>query len=115
VFLGPQEWELSPEQAAARAERGEVAIVDVREPYEHEAGRIPGALHVPLEELGAASGSLPRDRPLVFHCRIGARSALAAQAFRAAGVEAFNMTGGLAEWARRGLPLEPEGGYVAEH
>ena len=40
---------------------------------------------------------------------------MAAQAFRRAGYQAFTMTGGLTEWHRRGLPLEPEDGTVADH
>lgn len=115
MTFGPQEWEIDPEQVAELAARGEVLVVDVREPYEHEAGRIQGAVHVPLEQLAERAADLPRDRPLVFHCRIGARSSLATQAFRAAGLEAYNMTGGIAEWAARGLPLTPEGGHVADH
>jgi rhodanese-related sulfurtransferase len=51
----------------------------------------------------------------VFYCRLGARSGMASQAFRAAGYEAYNMTGGLTAWAEAGLPLDPEDGYVAEH
>ncbi|MBX5469916.1 MAG: rhodanese-like domain-containing protein [Thermoleophilaceae bacterium] len=115
MTFDPRQWELDPERVAELAARGEVVVVDVREPYEHEAGRIAGALHVPLDRLAEAAGELAGERPLVFHCRVGARSALAAQAFRAAGVEAFNMTGGLVEWVERGLPLEPDGGRVAEH
>ena len=45
----------------------------------------------------------------------GARSAMATQAFRAAGWDAYNMSGGITAWADRGLPLEPEDGRVAEH
>ncbi len=40
---------------------------------------------------------------------------MAAQALRAAGVQAYSMTGGLARWAAEQLPLAPDGGYVAEH
>ena len=40
---------------------------------------------------------------------------MAAHAFRAAGYDAYNMTGGLTRWHAEGLPLEPEDGHVAEH
>ena len=50
---------------------------------------------------------------MVFYCRSGARSALAAQAFRASGFDAYNLAGGLVAWTERGLPLEPDGGAVA--
>src|ERR671914_2185520 len=96
-------------------EQGEIALVDVREPYEHEAGHIAGDRHVPMAELSGAAESIGRDRPVVFYCRVGARSEMAAQAFRASGWDARNMDGGLVAWDRAGLPLEPEGGTVADH
>ena len=107
--------DLPPERVAELLRDGEVELVDVREPYENEAGRIAGAEHVPLDRLTEAAGSFDRERPLVFYCRVGSRSAMAAQAFRAAGYDAHNMAGGIAAWVERGLPIEPEGGHVAEH
>jgi rhodanese-related sulfurtransferase len=107
--------ELEPEQVAEMLARGEVHVVDVREPYEWEAGRIEGARHVELERLASEAETIPRDKPVVFHCRLGARSAMATQAFRAAGWDARNMAGGLQRWHDRGLPLVPEGGRVAPH
>ncbi len=109
------EHELEPEQVRDRLERGEIELVDVREPYEWEAGRIAGARHIELERLASRADELPRDRPIVFQCRLGARSAMATQAFRAAGWDAYNMSGGITEWVARGLPIEPEGGRVADH
>ena len=107
------EHDLSPVEVAELARRGEVTLVDVREPYEHEAGHIAGDRHIPLERLAQAAAEL--DGPVVFYCRVGARSAMAAEAFRAAGVPARNLAGGLLAWERSGLPLEPEGGSVAPH
>ena len=52
---------------------------------------------------------------MVFQCRLGARSGMATQAFRAAGWDAYNMAGGILRWVERGLPLEPEDGHVAAH
>lgn len=114
VFSDPPS-ELSPERVAELWGRGEVQLIDVREPYEHEAGRIEGARHIALERLSSETETIDRDRPVVFHCRLGARSAMATQAFRAADYDAYNMTGGLAAWADAGLPLAPAGGYVAPH
>ena len=107
--------ELSPERVAELLERGEIQLVDVRETYEHEAGRIDGARHIPLERLASAAETIARDRPVVFQCRLGARSAMATQAFRAAGYDAHNMTGGIQAWVEADLPLSPPGGYVAPH
>jgi rhodanese-related sulfurtransferase len=57
--------------------------------------------------------TLDRERPVVFYCRSGSRSALAAQAFAAAGFEAHNLDGGLKAWVTEGLPIEPADGHVA--
>lgn len=92
-----------------------VQLVDVREPYEREAGRIAGSRHIPMVELSEQAGSLDRKRPVVFYCRVGARSTMAAQAFRSAGFQALSMSGGLVRWAAESRPLEPENGYVADH
>jgi rhodanese-related sulfurtransferase len=105
-------FELGPEATAELLERGEVELIDVREPYERDAGRIPGSRHVELSTLTDVADSLPTDRPLVFQCRVGARSAMAAFAFRRAGYDAHNLDGGIVAWAASGLPLE---GAIAEH
>jgi rhodanese-related sulfurtransferase len=104
--------ELSPEVAAELLACGEAQLVDVREPYEHEAGRIAGARHVELGTLAAEAESIDRGKPVVFYCRVGARSAIAAQAFAASGWDAYNLSGGIVSWVVAGLPIE---GEVAEH
>lgn len=90
-------------------------VIDVREPHEREAGHIEGTRHVSLIELSGAAATVSRDRPVVFYCRVGARSQMAAHAFRAAGFDAYTLTGGLLQWAAEGRPLFPVGGYVADH
>jgi rhodanese-related sulfurtransferase len=52
---------------------------------------------------------------VIFYCRVGSRSTMAAQALRAAGLEAYSMDGGLLRWAAEQRPLEPADGRVAEH
>ena len=105
--------ELPPARVAQLMKDG-AQVVDVREADEREAGRIPGdTAHIELNELGERAGSLDRDRPLVFYCRSGSRSAMAAQAFATAGFDAHNLSGGLKAWVADGLPLEPDGGRVA--
>jgi rhodanese-related sulfurtransferase len=107
--------DLEPERVAELQREGAVELVDVREDHEWAAGRIAGARHVEMSRLTAEADTIPRDAPVVFYCRVGGRSAMAAGAFRRAGYDAYNMTGGLEEWAARGLPLEPQDGRVAEH
>jgi rhodanese-related sulfurtransferase len=107
--------DVDPETVRDAHDRGEIQLVDVREPYEHEAGRIDGARHIEIERLASKADTIERERPVVFYCRLGARSGMAANAFRRAGWDAYSMVGGLEEWARRGLPLDPEDGHVADH
>jgi rhodanese-related sulfurtransferase len=90
-------------------------VIDVREVYEREAGHIAGTRHIELNNLTAEAATVQRERPVIFYCRVGARSTMAAQAFRASGYEAYSMQGGLRAWAEEGRPLEPEGGAVADH
>jgi rhodanese-related sulfurtransferase len=106
------EMEITPERAAELIKAGAL-LVDVRRPYEWDAGRIAGAIHIEINDLAASAESLPRDRPVVFYCRSGSRSALAAAAFRQAGWQAYNLDGGLFAWVERGHPLDPPGGRVA--
>jgi rhodanese-related sulfurtransferase len=103
----------TPRQVAALLEQGEIQLIDVREPHEHEAGRIAGDRHVELAELAGHVETIERDKPVVFYCRSGSRSALASEAFRGAGFDAHNMLGGLLEWQADGLPMEPADGHVA--
>jgi rhodanese-related sulfurtransferase len=93
----------------------DLQIVDVRESYEREAGHIDGSRHIQLVELSGQAATIERDRPVVFYCRVGARSDMAAQAFRASGFQAHSLRGGLMRWAQEGRPLAPEDGYVADH
>lgn len=107
--------DLTPEQVAELHRQSDIQLVDVREPYEHEAGYIEGDRHVEFSRLSQEAGSIDKDRTVVFYCRSGGRSAVATQAFRASGYDARNMAGGLLAWARNDLPIEPEGGSVADH
>ncbi len=90
-------------------------VIDVREPYEREAGHIADTRHIELTRLTGEATTVDPERPVVFYCRVGSRSAMAAEAFRTAGYEAYSMAGGLVRWDAEGRPLSPEGGRVAEH
>ncbi len=89
----------------------EVQLVDCRELYEWVAGRIEGAVHVPLNAIMAGSTSdLDASKPVVVVCRSGNRSELATMMLQARGFEAYNLEGGMEEWAREGLPYStPDG------
>jgi rhodanese-related sulfurtransferase len=104
--------DLTPREVADLHARAAIDLIDVREAHEWDAGRIGGARHIPLSKLTDQADTIARERPVVFYCRSGARSAMAMEAFAGAGFDAHNMTGGLLEWAHAGLPLWPENGRV---
>jgi rhodanese-related sulfurtransferase len=89
----------------AHQRASEVFFLDVREPDEWNAGHIEGALHIPLKELPSRLEELAKDMPVVAVCHVGQRSDLAAGFLRQNGFEAHNLEGGMAEWARLGLPF----------
>ncbi len=99
---------ITPEDAARllREDPG-ATLVDVREPDEHARARIPGARNLPLSRLEEAEIALHAGRPVLFHCRSGARTEghAARLAARCGEVEAYAIEGGLEAWRRAGLPV----------
>jgi len=106
--------EITPSEAQQQIADGAV-LVDVREQAEWDHSHIEGAVHIPLPELQERAAEIPADRPVVFQCRVGGRSLMAAQAFRASGRTATSMAGGLIAWEQQGLPITPDGAGVAAH
>ena len=105
--------EVSREEARKLIDEG-AQIVDVRADHEWEVGRIASALHVPLPELPQRLGEIDQDRPVVVYCRGGNRSTMATDALAEAGYDAHKLSEGIVGWSEDDLPLEPEGGYVAD-
>ena len=101
---GPEEFQrLSVGQIKSRLDEGwKPFILDVRKPHEADIVSIGADLLRPHEEViaGDVSG-IPRDRPIVVHCKKGGRSAKAAAALLGSGyTEVINMEGGITAWAR---------------
>jgi molybdopterin/thiamine biosynthesis adenylyltransferase/rhodanese-related sulfurtransferase len=92
--------EIQPVQLAQRLQRGErLEIIDVREPYEWEIGHIPGARLVPLDRIAEEIPRLDKRRETILYCKVGARSAYAAQQLARAGVaDVRNLAGGILRW-----------------
>jgi rhodanese-related sulfurtransferase len=89
----------------------DIQLVDCREQYEWVAGRIAGAIHIPLNDImGGAGGDLATDRPIVVICRSGNRSELATMMLQARGFDAHNVDGGMEAWEAAGLPFEADDG-----
>lgn len=105
--------EVSREEARKLLDEG-AQLIDVRADHEWEAGRIAGAKHVPLAELPQRTDEIDKDRPVVVYCRGGNRSSMATAALDEAGFDAVKLSDGIVGWNDDDLPLEPEGGYVAE-
>ena len=85
-------------------------LVDVREPHEYEIVRIPGSVLIPKDRIlsGEALAELPQDKPLVLHCKSGARSAEALAALHKAGfADAVHVGGGVLAWAKQVDPSLP--------
>ena len=97
--------ELEPEWLASHLT--EVEIIDVRSKteFEGELGHLKNAKLLPLDELRARIGEIPRSRPVVFVCQTGKRSAMAATILRKAGVQQVaNLAGGMVRWRQLGFP-----------
>ncbi|MDQ3885787.1 MAG: rhodanese-like domain-containing protein [Actinomycetota bacterium] len=94
---------MDPNEVNARLDQ--VQLVDVRDPAEWRAGRIPGARWIRMDELPDRLGELDADRPVVTVCRSGKRSGKVAEFLTSRGYHADNLDGGMQAWARAGLPV----------
>jgi len=94
--------ELTPEELASalKAKGGDsLYLVDVREPQEWAAGRLPGSVHIPLGSLPMRMGEVPDNVTPVFICAAGMRSLAACRHFAALGRPAVNLSGGVNAWS----------------
>lgn len=106
LFKSQSAKEISPAEAQKRALAGEIRLVDVREHREWIESHIQGALHMPLSAIADRIGKLPSDKPVVFYCLSGARSATAVATCQKLGLpHDTHVTGGIKAWAASGLPI----------
>jgi sulfur-carrier protein adenylyltransferase/sulfurtransferase len=103
--------EIEPARAQERLEGDDPPLlVDIREDWELEAGRIGGSEHVPMAELGEKVAEY-RGRSLVLYCAHGNRSLRAAKTLSEHGFEdVVSVAGGITAWAEAGLPIDTPGG-----
>ncbi|MCU1575245.1 MAG: molybdopterin biosynthesis-like protein MoeZ [Micrococcaceae bacterium] len=102
--------QLAERLAARSSGRDSFELIDVREPGEYNIVRIPGSRLVPLGGIrsGTALETLPRDVPLVLHCKSGVRSAQALASLQAAGyADVMHLDGGILAWVRDVEPDKP--------
>lgn len=117
---------LQPDKAKEYLEsnkEGEYTLLDVREDWEYEEFRIPGAKHIPLSQLGDRVSEVPKDKPVLAYCRMGGRSAAAASLLKGQDYPAvYNIMGGVDAWqggsavgpAGAGLAAIPDGASIED-
>jgi DMSO/TMAO reductase YedYZ molybdopterin-dependent catalytic subunit len=96
--------EVGARAAAALVEAGAL-LIDVREPGEWQGGHVAQAWLLPMGQVARHRDDFPHDRRIVVVCRSGGRSAAVAEALRAWGLDAVNLSGGMTAWALAGLPV----------
>jgi rhodanese-related sulfurtransferase len=104
--------EISAPDAAAMLAGEDVQLVDVRRQDEWDGGHLENAAHIPLELLTSKAAEIDKERPVIFYCYSGSRSALAAEAFAVSGYDAYNLSGGIKAWDDAGQPLDPPGAEI---
>ncbi len=98
--------ELSAPELKAALDRGEVQLIDVREPSEYAREHIPGAASMPLSTFDPGDLRRQAGKRLVVHCLSGTRSAQAIEKLAAAGMtDVANFAGGIGAWKQAGYPI----------
>ena len=109
AYLGPEDTAaVGTDELLRRLGAGDIVVLDVRPELEYVAGHLPGAIHIPLEELAERLSELPSDREIVAYCR-GQYCVLAHDAVRLLadhGLRAKRATDGVLEWRVVGVPVE---------
>ena len=102
--------EITSVELKQRMDRGDrPRIIDVREPNEYQINRIPGSELIPLGEVPKRYGELDPDEEIVVHCKMGSRSAKAADFLRSVGFKrVLNLKGGIQDWIDKVDPSQPK-------
>ncbi len=102
--------EISAVDLKARLDRGDkLRIVDVREPNEYQINRIAGSILIPLGDVPKRYHELDPDEEIVVQCKVGARSARAADFLRSVGFNrVLNLRGGILDWIDKVDPSQPK-------
>ena len=112
---GPRAQSIAPAEAVARAAKGELRVIDVRDLSElKSSGKAKGALHVPLmvfaQRMNPTSGEVPKgidlETPLCLYCAAGGRSAAAAETALKLGYKTVYNLGGFGHWQAGGGAVE---------
>ena len=94
-------------EAKEMIDQGNVQVIDSREPHEHAEGHVPGSLQIQHMATLTQADKLAKDKPILFICKSGQRSAVAAEFAAALGLtELYNVEGGHDAWREAGYPLD---------
>ncbi len=105
TLVAEQSGHLDVEGAYQKRQAG-AFLLDVRTQEEWNAGHIPGATLIPLDQLSARAGELPEDQEIVIYCRSGNRSAQALDLLTTAGFSGvYSMEGGINDWIAAGYGI----------
>jgi len=97
--------EITPTELRLRLDTGTApALLDVREPWEHEICALPGARLIPMEQLEFRVDEIEPEREVVVYCHHGIRSAAVVPWLRHQGIPAVNLRGGIDAWT---LQVDP--------
>jgi adenylyltransferase/sulfurtransferase len=102
--------EITAVELKQRLDRGDVLkIVDVREPNEYQINRIAGSTLIPLGDIPKRYNELDPDEEIVVQCKMGGRSAKAADFLRSVGFKrVLNLKGGILDWIDKVDPTQPK-------
>ena len=100
---------ITPLELKRRLDAGDkLVILDVREPQEYQINRIPGSVLIPLGEVPRRYAELDTDVEIIAQCKMGQRSAKAADFLRTVGFNVKNLTGGILAWIDQVDPSQPK-------
>jgi rhodanese-related sulfurtransferase len=99
---------VSRKQLIEQARKGDIVMIDVRPQAEYEAGHLPFARSMPLDEIGKRIAELPKDKEIVAYCRgpFCFFAEDAAKLIASKGRKVSKLLDGIAEWRSAGMPLE---------
>jgi len=102
--------ELTPREVQARKEKGDpFLLLDIREHDEVAMAALAGAVHIPMGDLGARLGELPKDKDIVVFCHHGNRSLMVGYQLKRRGfTRIFHMPGGINLWSQQVDPSVPQ-------
>lgn len=97
---------ISVTEAKELIDKGDVKIIDVREPSEYAGGHLPNAELIPLAKVMSNPQSVAFDN-VIFVCEMGSRSAVAAEFAASLGKQnLYNLEGGTSAWRKQGLQID---------